>query len=265
LAATACLLQRYRITVKEKILTANMKHDPLNLLATAPALAPPLHQFVSVWLTDLRYDWTEIKQRGRERLVKKEEILYLEGQPTNTVYIVESGRIRLVTYSPDGKEQHLAVIGSNGLVGDCGLFSIGRHLCSAIASSEAVIFEVPGDSMIQAIQRHPIVMRQYLTLMDLRFRIMLQHYALLSASSARQRVCYHLVGLMHGYSSPHRDGHIIRIVFTQQEMANVCSISRVSVSHIFTMLEDEHVITREGRNTVIIDPKRLTILAIEPE
>ncbi|QRX81757.1 Crp/Fnr family transcriptional regulator [Glaciimonas sp. PAMC28666] len=242
---------------------ANKKHNAFNL--SAPALATPQHQFVSIWLTDLDYDWSEIKQRGRERVAKKEEILFLEGQPTNTVYIVESGRIRLVTYSPDGKEQHLAVIGSNGLVGDCGLFSVGRHQCSAIASSEATIFEVAGDTMLQAVQRHPTVMRQYLALIDVRFRIMLQHYALLSASSATQRVCYHLLGLMHGYSSPHRGGLVIRIVFTQQEMANVCSISRVSVSNIFSMLEDQHVITREGRNIVIIDPKRLTTLAVETE
>lgn len=242
-----------------------MQHDALPRTATAPALATMPQQFVSVWLTDLHYDWTEIKQRGRERLVKKEEILFLEGQPTDTVYIVESGRIRLVAYSPDGKEQHLAVIGSNGLVGDCGLFSGGHHLCSAIASCEAALFEVPGDFMIQAIQRYPTVMRQYLALMDMRFRIMLQHYALLSASSARQRVCYHLLGLMHGYSSPHRDGHIIRILFTQQEMANVCSISRVSVSNIFMSLEGEHVIARDGRNIVILDPQHLTALATETE
>jgi len=204
-------------------------------------------------------------QRGRKRRVKKDEILFLEGRPIGNIFIVENGRIRLITYSSDGKERHLAVVGSNGLVGDSGLFSGARHLCSAVASCETTIFEVPGEILIQVLQQHPILMRQYMASMDMRFRIMLQHYSLLSASSAKQRVCYHLLGLMRSYGSPHRDGHIIRIRFTQQEMANVCSISRVSVSNIFMSLEGEHVIARDGRNIVILDPQHLTALATETE
>lgn len=225
--------------------------------AARPAPAAAAQDFSSAWLSDLHYDWSALKQYGQPKSLKKDEILFLQESTTDTVYIVEEGRIRLVMYSPEGAEQHIAVIGSNGLVGDCGLFSAGRQAVSAVASSTATVLGISCATLMAAIQRHPAVMRQYLELADIRFRLMLRHHSLLSTSSVQQRVCYHLLGLMHSYGVPHRCGQAIRIVFTQQEMAYICGISRVSVCHMFAMLEAEHIITHEGRLVVIRDPGRL--------
>lgn len=91
----------------------------------------------------------------------------------------------------------------------------------------------------------------------MRFQIMLQHLALQGANSARRRVCHHLLGLMNSYGAPHDDGTVISIAFTQQEMGNICGLSRVSVSNIFTRLEREKVIARAGRLIVIRDAPQL--------
>ena len=206
---------------------------------------------VSAWLTDLRFAWGDATQGARQRRLAKEETLFLGGDAADTTYVIEEGRIRLTSYSFDGKERHLMIIGPNGLVGDCGLLCAANYLVSAVAASDAVVRAVPTARMLGALAQYPLLMRQHLELASMRFRIMLQHLALQGANSARRRVCHHLLGLMNSYGAPHRDGSVISIAFTQQEMGNICGLSRVSVSQIFTLLEREDVIARAGRLIVI--------------
>ncbi len=223
--------------------------------------AAPDGMIVSAWLTDLRFSWDEAIRGLRTRRFAKDETLFLEGNPADEVYAIMEGRIRLTTYGFDGKERHLMIIGPNGLVGDCGLLSAKGYVVSAVAAVDAVVCAIPASAMPGMLMQHPQLARQHQQLSSMRFRIMLQQLALQGSNSARRRVCHHLLGLMNSYGEPHRDGTVISITFTQQEMGNICGLSRVSVSNVFTLLEREGVIARSGRLIVICDAQRLLDLS----
>lgn len=212
---------------------------------------------VSAWLTDLRFSWHEAIKGLRTRRFTKGETLFLEGNPADEVYAILDGRVRLTSYACDGKERHLMIIGPNGLVGDCGLWSARGYVVSAVAAVDAVVCAIPTSAMPGILMQHPSLFRQHQQLASMRFRIMLQQLALQGSNSARRRVCHHLLGLMNSYGEPHRDGTLISITFTQQEMGNICGLSRVSVSNVFTLLEREGVIARSGRLIVICDAPQL--------
>ena len=216
---------------------------------------------VSAWLTSLRFRWDAATGSARARRFAKDETLFLEGRTADTVYVILEGRVRLTTYAFDGKERHLMIIGPNGLIGDCGLLSTKNYVVSAVAAADASVCAVPAAAMLDALRQNPELLRQHQELSSMRFRIMLQHLALQGANSARRRVCHHLMGLMNSSGVAQRDGTVISISFTQQEMGNICGLSRVSVSHIFTLLERETVIARSGRLIVIRDAPRLAHLS----
>lgn len=216
---------------------------------------------VSAWLTKLPFRWTDMDKGSRTRRFAKDETLFLEGQPADTVYVIVEGRIRLTSYAFDGKERHLVIVGPNGLVGDCGLRSTGSYVVSAVAASDAVVQAVPVATLLAALDHHPALMAQQQALASMRLRVMLRHLALQGANSSRRRVCLHLGDLLLSYGVPHADGSAISIAFTQQEMGSICGLSRVSVSHIFSQLEREQVIGRAGRLVVVRDPVRLEFLS----
>ena len=228
--------------------------DPLHEIA-------PNGKIVSAWLTDLRFSWAEAIQGLRIRRYAKDETLFLEGNPADEVYAIVEGRIRLTTYAFDGKERHLMIIGPNGLVGDCGLLSAKGYVVSAIAAVDVVVCAIPAAALPGILLQHPQLFRQHQQLCSMRFRIMLQHLALQGSNSARRRVCHHLLGLMNSYGEPHGGGTVISITFTQQEMGNLCGLSRVSVSNVFSQLERDGVIARSGRLVVICDAPQLVDMA----
>ena len=218
---------------------------------------------VSAWLTSLDYEWSELTRGYRPQAVANNALLFGQGLPLDTVYVVQAGRLRLTGDSVDGRKRHLMFLGANGLAGDCGLFlDGGRYLVSAEAATPAVVWAVPAAVVTAALQRSPFLMRQYAALSALRYRIMLQHHALQGTDSARRRVCHHLLGLMGSYGTPQRDGGtLISVAFTKQEMGDLCGLSRVSVSQVLGRLAHEGVVAEAGRNVVVLAADRLAALA----
>jgi CRP/FNR family transcriptional regulator len=240
-----------------------MRHEtgPLQALPEHRGHAAPDDHVVSAWLTQLHFDWSEVARGCRTRQCAKDETLFLEGQAADTVFVIQEGRIRLTSFGFDGKERHLMIVGAHGLAGDCALRSTRAYVVSAVAAADAVVSMVPSAALLDALARNPVLASQHQALSSMRFRILLRHVALQGSNSSRRRVCLHLLDLAHSYGAAHREGTAISISFTQQEMGSICGLSRVSVSHIFTQLERERVITRAGRLVVIVDATRLEVLS----
>ena len=231
---------------------------PVAMSSSTVPSEPP----VSAWLTALAFDWDEITRGYRRQAIANNALLFSQGRPLDSVYVVAAGRLRLTTDSIDGRKHHLMFIGPNGLAGDCGLFlEGGRYLVSAEAATDSVVCAVPTASFMSALQQSPALMRQFAALSALRFRIMLQHHALLGAHSARRRVCHHLLGLMGSYGVAHPAGTLIRMAFTKQEMGDLCALSRGSVSQILSRLAADGVVAEEGRELVVRAADRLVELA----
>lgn len=226
------------------------------------SLSPPPGQVAGVatrafWLGDLQHDWSPFTAGRQPRRLARNATLFHEGAPARSLFVVAQGRVRLTLYRPDGKERHIAVIGPRGLAGDCGLFDPGRHLTSAVASCDALVVEVPRDAALDAVQAHRPLLLQLLAFSDQRFQAMLHHHDLLGTGSALQRVARALLGLGHVYGESHPAGRLIRLPFTQDEMASICSISRVSVSTVLGEMTRRGWVSRQGRATVLRDSSAL--------
>ena len=155
----------------------------------------------------------------------------------------------------------LMIIGANGLVGDCALHSAHAYVVSAVAATDTVVCMVPVAILQEALSREARLAAQHQALSSMRFRVMLRHVAAQGSNTSRRRVCLHLLDLVNSYGVAHESGTAISIAFTQQEMGSICGLSRVSVSHIFTWLAREGVITRAGRIVVVVDVARLALLS----
>jgi CRP-like cAMP-binding protein len=210
-------------------------------------LEPALSPATSTWLEGLGFDWGDLVVGRRLRALRKNECLFAQGQADAHVYIVHSGRVRLTIHDHEGSELHVAIVGSTGLLGDTGASAFGSHLCSAYASAQSSVYVLPRQALLEGIARHPAWLRQSRAMADHLMRLSLQHHWLLGVQGARQRVCHHLLGLLASHGQAHPRGRLIGITFSQQEMAELCCISRVSVSHVWRELEREGVIEREGR------------------
>lgn len=217
----------------------------------------------SPWMENLPYDWQEVTSLGQIISLQKHETIFHQDQPAHSVFIVLSGRIRLFLTSPSGDEKAIAIVGQNGLLGECGLFDHPTYNNGAITASKTSLLKVPASRFKEAFSKNAALVHQVLRFLDVKNRILSSHTMQLSFYSATQRICFTLLQLGSTYGKGAKGKHIITVRFTHQELANVVGTSRVTVANTMKELERQNVLSKEGGLYVIEDEQKLYSFVLE--
>src|ERR1039457_5717400 len=78
---------------------------------------------------------------GRQVLnLKKNETAYAQGDPTDAIFYVQKGQLRVTVTSSNGKEATLALVGAGEFLGeDCMILAQPLRLATATAMTECVL------------------------------------------------------------------------------------------------------------------------------
>src|ERR1043166_3632195 len=68
--------------------------------------------------------------------IRKGEVLFSEGEPGDSLYIVLSGKIKIGRRAADGRQNLIAVMGPSDMVGELSLFDPGPRTATATAGVE---------------------------------------------------------------------------------------------------------------------------------
>jgi len=212
----------------------------------------------SAWIEVPHFRWEMLTAQGAPRVdFRKGQTLFSQGEAVTHVHVVEQGRVRLVLLSEAGHEKHLAIVGTQGMVGECSAFLDGRHSVTAVASSDVVTRQVALAQLQQCMARDEACMRQVLWLLSVKLRVLAHQNLLLSQATAAQRVVHHLMQLAGTYGEAQGQGVAIRISFTHQEMANLAGLSRVMTSNVLMQLQAQGLIEMVKSHCVIREMQAL--------
>lgn len=211
----------------------------------------------SPWMEDLPYDWRDVYSLGQSIPYQKHETIFHQDHAAKHVYVVLQGRIRLFLTTPSGDEKAIAIIGRNGLLGECGLFDHPTYNNGAITASKAILLKVPVERFKEAFSTNLTIAHNVLRFLDGKNRILASHTMQLSFYSAAQRICFTLMQLGSTYGKEGNGKRVITVRFTHQELANVVGTSRVTVANTMKELERKHILSKEGGLYVIEDEAQL--------
>jgi CRP/FNR family transcriptional regulator len=217
----------------------------------------------SAWIEVPHFRWEMLMAQGAPRVdFRKGQTLFSQGDAVTHVHIVEQGRVRLVLLSEAGHEKHMAIVGTQGMVGECSAFLDGRHSVTAVASSDVATRQVALALLQQCMARDEACLRQVLWLMSVKLRVLAHQNLLLSQATAAQRVVHHLMQLAGTYGEAQGEGVAIRISFTHQEMANLAGLSRVMTSNVLMQLQAQGLIEMVKSHCVIREMQALRQRAV---
>jgi CRP-like cAMP-binding protein len=138
-------------------------------------------------------DWLppRVRAAGRERALKRGEVLFRAGDRTVGLYAIVGGRVRLVRTGRSGHEVVLHHARAGDTLAEASLFSPSYH-CDAIASTAARVCLYPKAAILSEFAREPEATRPFMAhlarqIMALRTTIERQ-----GIRSARERVRHYL-------------------------------------------------------------------------
>ncbi len=176
------------------------------------------------------WNWELLTQYGVKMQILTNSVIYLQSQAPDYLYYLQSGRVKSVILSDDGTEQLLKIFRPGTLFGEAAFFDAKPRATTAIALSQCCVIRLDHAGIERALAEKPALAMQMFRYLSEKIRMLSDQVGSMAFLSARERVETYL------HSLPCANG-VVRT--TQDEIAEACNLSRVSVSRILRDLRKE--------------------------
>ena len=184
----------------------------------------------------------------RKRFSKNEIILMEEDTP-NYMYIIFSGKVKVVQLSTDGREKVLTYHNKGDFFGEMALVDGKTSPATIMAIENADIGLISKNDFEAYILKNEKVLRQMIKLLCSRLRESWLMIRVLSFADAEQRVRATLKLMSMQYGIRDQAGTIIALKLTHKDIANYSSVSRETVTRFLDkFIRDEEIEILDSKN-----------------
>lgn len=195
---------------------------------------------------------TSVASRTVVKRYAKDAILFRQGEEARGLFVVVTGSVKIYQSGPDGREQTLYVERAVHSLAEIPLFDGSPYPASARAAEDSRILFLPRDAFEWLYRNNPDIADATIRELGLRLRRLVRLVDRLSLKSVPARVA---ATLLEGAAAAGcaRNGGVLVLQSTQEEMAAELGTTRESVSRALSMLRSDGVIGMEGQRVRILD------------
>jgi len=188
---------------------------------------------------------------------RKGEVIFSEGEPGDSLYIVLSGKVKVGRRAADGRQNLIALMGPSDMVGELALFDPGPRTATATAVTDARMARLRKQALRPWLSNRPEIAEQLLRVLARRLRRTNDALADLIFTDVPGRVAKNLLQMAGRFGS--RDGGVLRVThdLTQEELAQLVGASRETVNKALADFASRGWLRLDGKSVIILDPERL--------
>ncbi|HEX4011731.1 MAG TPA: Crp/Fnr family transcriptional regulator [Solirubrobacteraceae bacterium] len=185
------------------------------------------------------------------------EIVFREGDRSDTCYIVRLGRVRAVREHTDGRIITLATFGPGDFFGELAMFEDERRSATIEALEDTEAAAILGHDMRRLLREHPEISVKLLGALGQRLRETNERLTRQSFQTVQSRVAAALAELVASARTEGAGETDVLITATQADLAKLAGSSRESASRFLAVLERAGVITQGRGRLIVHDPGKL--------
>src|SRR4051812_15536867 len=193
--------------------------------------------------------------------VRRRQVVYLPGDPGQSVYFVNGGRVKISKVTRDGKELTLAYRGPGEIFGELALIDGGPREEMAEAVENAIITELDRGEFEKLLQSQGMVGYRLTKVFAQRRREIENKIENLVFKDVNSKLAQLLLRLGTEYGVDDARGTLVALKITHQEMANLIGSTRETVSLTLSQFKRKGLIHTDGRKVILTDPEGLKALA----
>ena len=201
-------------------------------------------------------EFTQLAHVFVTRAYRKGQIIFLEEETGNYMYLVLSGKVKVSKAGTGGKETILAIHRSGDFFGEMSLLDGKTAPATVSAMEDAKIISISGSDFHKYLLHNEKVLLQIINVLCARLRQVWQTQSLSSSTAdARIRRGIYELAKRHGVRDAH--GTIIDLKITHQELAEMVGTSRETVTRVLARLREQGIIEIDQRRMTLIDADAL--------
>ena len=198
---------------------------------------------------------------GRERPIAPGDVLFREGEPAVTLYLVLEGRMKLTQLGVDGQEVVIRFVVPGGVVAALAVLDQGVYPVTATAVTATRALSWSHDVFATLMQRTPALAVNAMRLLSERLREMQQRFREVATERVAQRVARALVRLVRLVGRKTDGGVLIDMPLSRQDLAEMTGTTLYTVSRVLSEWESAGLVTSGRERITIRAPHRLVALA----
>jgi CRP/FNR family cyclic AMP-dependent transcriptional regulator len=198
----------------------------------------------------------------RRRRFKRNGVIFHQGDPGDSLFIVESGRVKVVVLSSEGAEDAIiATLGPGMFFGELALLDGAAHSASAIAVEPSETLILDRESFDRLMDTQPKFRRAILAALATELRRLTSHVEELQFMDLLGRLATRIVRMAEEAQPGARRDVRLDWPFNQSELAGMIGGARPSINRLLQGLIADGLIRFEGDVLVIPDLDALALTA----
>ncbi|HWH12544.1 MAG TPA: Crp/Fnr family transcriptional regulator [Solirubrobacteraceae bacterium] len=227
-------------------MAATLTNETLGLLAKVPVFETLSHE-----------DLVRVGEVAVPRSFAPTEVVFREGDASDTCYIVRSGHARAIRAHGDGRTITLANFGTGDIFGELAMFEQESRSATVEATSEMQVIAILGGDMRRLLGSHHEMAFKLVVALGRRLRETNERLSRQSFQTVQSRVASVLSQFVEDEQASGAGTTEVLVRATQADIAQLAGSSRESASRSLAVLERAGVISQGRGKLIVHDPAAL--------
>jgi CRP/FNR family transcriptional regulator, cyclic AMP receptor protein len=190
--------------------------------------------------------------------VAKHANVYTCGEvATCSIYVIESGQVKLLTVSPEGKECIVAIHAAGDVFGELCLTGTGERLETATAMEETELRVVPCRQFFNLL-RSDSLLEEFVRYLSVRIADQQEVITQLATADGEHRLGTTLLELARKLGKKERHGLTIEHKVSQEELSHMVGTTRPRVSEFMQRFRELGLIETRAQHCLVVRDKELS-------
>jgi len=215
------------------------------------------HRYCVAFSTFVRAYWDDLRAFTRTSSFQQKQVIYSMGDPPDAIYLIESGQVKVVQLSPDGKEKIIGLYQKGDLFGEVCICERAKREEQAVALEPTTVSSFKVKVVLELVAQQPDLALKLLMVFCARLVECHEEINALAFDEVRERLARELLRLSRSPGSQREDrGVHLGVSLTHQELAQLVNSTRETATAIMNEFR-RHDLVDYGRGEIVVFPDKL--------
>jgi CRP/FNR family transcriptional regulator len=206
-------------------------------------------------------DRARLSEVSSLRSYDKGAAIFSEGDPSDFLYTILTGRAKVVKLLPSGKEVILEIFGPGDPIGAVVAYEGRPYPATAIAIEPATCLLVRRASFFALLERHPSLVRNFIVGLTHRIVELTRRIPEVAGGRVETRFAHLFLKLADRMGVPRANGTFIPMALSRQDLADLTGTTIETCIRIMSRWGKDGVVGTEKAGFVVLDRQALEHLA----
>ena len=208
--------------------------------------------------TSLKQDsMMELNKMVSEKEINKNQPIYFPNEPSNSIFFLKKGRVKISRYSDDGKEMIMAFINPGEVFGEMAYLGEGERTDIAITVEPSYICAINKSDFTSFVDKNPAMNMKLTRIIGLKLKSYSERIEDLVFKDAKQRVISFLIKLSEENGKKVGEQIFVKPFLKHQDIADLTACARQTVNDVLTDLREKQIIDFDRKKLIINDADKL--------